>query len=630
MDAETNAASDPDGSGASNSTGGTWQGGGAAAGGPTTPPPETETEETFSAPVVSGHWIWAANPISGKVALIRATDLQVTTTEAGLAPTYLAALPSPAEDESGAVVLNTGSGDATVLRADRGVIDAHSVPVHRDANRLVVSPSGRWVIVWSDASLIENVDPTEGLQDVTVLDLSRSPVVGRRLSVGYRPNRVVIGAGEEQAYVVTEPGVSVLELDDDAVRVVRDVALSQHPGEAASARDVTVTPDGSLAFVRREQSSTLEVVSLAAGARTRRIELPGAVTDVDLSPDGSLALAVVRAASSGTGGTGGTGAAAGSAGTATSAGNGGIAGTSGNTAGSAGLVGNAGATGGDGQSGAPAENAGAGNGDGAGGQSGASGETAGATGVAGVDAGGATGSAGEGGAVAVGGEGGAAQEPPPRGESFVAVLPVPDIFEMPSAFVTVPIREVVGSVVIAPAGNVALLYTNATANDRVTILDLESLETRTVVVQAPVRAVLAAPDGKHAVALLAQAAQSQKQGGFSLIPLAERLPPKIVGTNVPPVSVAMGSAGALITISGRATGATRDDHGVYLARFPELSTEAIALASPPLSTALIPEAGVGFVAQSHPEGRITFLDLETSVPRTITGFELSSRVVQDD
>jgi hypothetical protein len=40
----------------------------------------------------------------------------------------------------------------------------------------------------------------------------------------------------------------------------------------------------------------------------------------------------------------------------------------------------------------------------------------------------------------------------------------------------------------------------------------------------------------------------------------------------------------------------------------------------------VPDANKAFVAQRHPEGRITFIDLETGEPRTMTGFELIAKV----
>lgn len=552
-------------------TGGSFASGGSGGSGGGALPPEEEEEETYSAPVVSGRWIWTANPLSGRVALIDATDLTVTTTEAGLLPTYLASLPSSSEEDAAAVVLNVGSGDASVLRATAREISAQNVRVHENANRLAVSPAGRWALVWSDASLIENPDPTEGMQDVTVIDLAADPPVGRRLTVGYRPSRVTMGDDDRHAYVVAEPGVSVIELPSDGTpNVIRDVSVSADPTEAASARDVTVTKDGELALVRRVDSPAVEVVSLTGGGTTR-VTLPGIVTDLDLSPDGALAFAVVRGGQpvppNGSGGTPGAGGEAGA------------------------ITGEAGA-------------AGAGELGGAGGEDSTTGGSAG-----------------------LGGSGGAG---PTVTDSHVAIIPIPGVLTRPGDVRSVRIPRVVGSVVVAAEGDVALLYTNATDDPLVTILHYgEGAVLRTEDVQAPVKSVLPSPDGEHAVALLGAAPGSRRPGGFSLIPLGSKLPPKIVGVDAPPLAVAMGPNDALITISGPRQGGG-SINGVYHAKLPELSTELVSLGSKPISTALVPEAGVGFVAQSHPEGRITFVSLESGAPRTLTGFELAAGVDRRD
>lgn len=568
-----------------NSTGGT---GGSAGNMPL--PPEVENEDTYSAPVVSGRWIWTANPLSGKVALIDATTLAVSTTEAGLLPTHLASLPSSSDDQAGAVVLNVGSSDATVLRATAGDITATSVRVHDGANRLAVSPRGRWAVAWSDASLIENEDPTEGFQDVTVLDLTKEPPLGRRLTVGYRPSRVAMGDDDRKAYVIAQPGVSVIDLPRDGKpNVVRDVSVSANPMEAASARDVTVTKDGELALVRRTDSADVEVVSLTGGGTTR-ITLPGVVTDLDLSPDGSLAFAVVRGGQvippSGGAGTAGTG---------------GVNGEGGQGTGEAGAAG-------------AGELGGAGGEDAVGGTAG----TAGSSGTAG--AGGTSGTSG------TSGGGGASQVT----DSYVTMLPIPGVISAPEDVRSVRIPRVVGSVVVAEGGDVALLYTNAVNDSRVTILHYgNGTDLRTVDVHAPVKSVHAAPDGAHAVALLGPAPGSMRPGGFGLIPVANHLPPKIVGVDAPPLAVALGPTNALITLSGPRTGGGTLN-AAYLGKLPELSTELVRLGSKPISTALVPAANVGFVAQAHPEGRITFVALDTGAPRTLTGFELAAGVIGRD
>jgi hypothetical protein len=617
------------GSGAGLATGGTAGTGGL--------PPETETEETYTAPVVSGRWIWTANPVSGRVALIDSESLRVRTTEAGLAPTYLAALPSEDADSSAAVVINVGSYDATVLRAENDAIESFSLPLHIGANRLSVSPSGRYVIVWTDAALEQNADATEGFQDITVLDLGGPEASSRRLTVGYRPSRVFVATGEGEAFVVAESGVSVISLgDSDRAEVLRDVPITTNPTESASARDVTVTPDGSFAFVRREGSARIDMISLSDGSM-RSVTLRAPVTDLDLSPDGTRAFAVVRGApvtvppddgaageqgggagqaQAGFGGEGFGGEGFGGEGFGGAGGEGlGAAGeeaavvagaSNGGQGASSNVAGESGVSGGETSSG----------GDGAVSTGGAAGEGVGGDGAAGGSAAGGA---------AAGGSGGTGPMVPTGEISEVAMLSLPEIFDDPTAFESTSIPGVFGSITVAEAGDVALLYTNAVPSDRVTILytgGSAALTYRTVVVNAPVRAVLPTPDGAHAVALLGQAEGSQHPGNFSLIPIAERLPPKLVAADAPPASVAVGSNEALITTSGAV-------HDVFLARFPELSTVKTRLASKPLSAALIPDASKGFVAQAHPEGRITFLDLESGAPRTITGFELASKVVTE-
>jgi hypothetical protein len=210
-------------------------------------------------------------------------------------------------------------------------------------------------------------------------------------------------------------------------------------------------------------------------------------------------------------------------------------------------------------------------------------------------------------------------------------LPIPEIFSAPSQFDSVTITgETVGSVVVSANGGVALLYTNATANDHLTILDTSPgatyLDHRTVALKAPVKAVFPADDGGHAIALLATTGSSSKAGAFSIVPVAAKLPPKIQGTDAPPVGVAIQpgqSTRALVTVSDKVA----KKFATYLVRMPELQVDPYTLASPPLATGIVPFAGTGYVAQEHPEGRITFVNLADGKARTLTGFELGAKVV---
>jgi hypothetical protein len=189
--------------------------------------------------------------------------------------------------------------------------------------------------------------------------------------------------------------------------------------------------------------------------------------------------------------------------------------------------------------------------------------------------------------------------------------------------------ETVGSVALAPGGSRGLLYTNASAVERITILDLtqDPPPFRTLRLYSPVLAVFAAPDARHAVVLHDQTAGTANApgspGAFSVVPVADALPAKIVATLAPPTAVAV--------TNDRAVVAERDDKtstfGAYLARMPQLMVERYPLASPPIAVGVVAGARRAFIAQQHPDGRLTFIDLDTGVARTLTGFELSSRVV---
>jgi hypothetical protein len=257
-------------------------------------PPETEVESSYEVPVATGHYIWIANPDSGRVAYVSGSTLDVHTVQAGNAPTYISAIPSATDDA--VVVLNVLSSDATILRVNpAGQLAKATVSgVAAGANALAVSPGGRWVIAWTDARTVANPSPLQGFQAVTVIDLAAAAPRKTILSVGFRPVAVAYAADESAAFVVTEDGVSVLDLSHAAGPLVSaNVALTDDPTENADTRDVSITASGRLAVVRREGSPTVEIVDLTTGTRGG-IDLSAAVTDVDLTADGKTAVAVVR------------------------------------------------------------------------------------------------------------------------------------------------------------------------------------------------------------------------------------------------------------------------------------------------------------------------------------------------
>ena len=211
-----------------------------------------------------------------------------------------------------------------------------------------------------------------------------------------------------------------------------------------------------------------------------------------------------------------------------------------------------------------------------------------------------------------------------RSTSTVAVLPIPGVLTQPTQVKNVTVTgETVGSVVLSTDGSTAMLYTNASQTERVTVMNLLATPDptfRTVKLYSPVLAAFAAPDARHATILHDV---KTLDGAFSLVPLAIDLPAKIVATKAKPTFVAMTESVAIVSERGD----SQKIYGAYLAKLPSFEVERFTLASPPIAVGIVPAAKRAFVAQQHPEGRITFLDLDTGLARTLTGFELASRVV---
>jgi hypothetical protein len=465
-------------------------------------PPEQEIESAYRAPVVTGRYVWSANPESGRVAVIDPETLVVRLADAGLGPTELAALPER-DGVDRAIVINAGSGEASLLRADDEALESTGkLPLHDGANAWAISKSGRWAIAWTEALRIKSPDPALGFQDLTLIDLENEEAF--ELSVGFRPSRVLFSEDEKRAFVVTEPGLSVLELDE-VPRVSSLVELTEDPIVDPGSRDVSVTPDGALAFVRVEGSGVLGVVDLETAELGSR-DLGGPITDLDLSSDGATLAAVV--------------------------------------------------------------------------------------------------------------------------EGALVSLPATKDGALTGQVSFSP--EILRSVSVSADSSFSILYTTAFENSHVGAVlvpdgDFESAVTRVIDVKAPVTSALVAPGSEHAIVLGKTPAGSTKAGVFAVVPAQMDRVVKVVGTDAPPVSMAFSASGEHALLS------TRDDatgrYGAYVVELQNLAETFVPLKSPPSSIGVLP-SGTAFVAQLHPEGRITFVDLASGAAHTLTGFELSAKVTQ--
>jgi len=277
-------------------------------------PPEEEESLSFERPQAGATSVYVPNPATDRVAIVNASTFAIQTVKVGRAPTYAATVPG----KDIAIVLNVGTRDASLLRTQAGVTQVTALPVGHDANAIVVAPDGEHAVIYYDSR-----DPNQGaqsFQDVTVVDLTPGKETARGVSVGFRPRAVSFSADGDTAFVVTEDGISVIDLNaaDQGPIIARLVSLGDGFTDPLSV-DVTITANGKYALARRAEDTVLRLVDLADGQITpldlKVLQVPAAdppasdggadtgdslasgkleITDVDIAPDGTFALAVAR------------------------------------------------------------------------------------------------------------------------------------------------------------------------------------------------------------------------------------------------------------------------------------------------------------------------------------------------
>lgn len=490
------------------------------------PPPEVEYE--IGAPVSSLRYIYVAMPELDALAKIDGTTLAVSSLHVGEAPEVIATAPGT----DTAVALDSVNGTATVIRP---TIDADlkvTMATLPHLNQLVIDPTGSYAVSWFDlnkavsqAGGLDFVDQIGSFQDVTVIDLTPGDEHSVDLTVGFRPREVEFDAAGTRAYVVTEDGISVIDLaeaTDDGPSIVPPIPVTGDPFADPETIEVDIVSTGNYAVVREDGLAQIRVLSLD-GANTGQswvLALPAEPSDVDLSPDGTRAYAVLRDAFA------------------------------------------------------------------------------------------------------------------------LAIIDVPGDALAPEGVEIVDLgQELVGSLILSRDGTTGILFTNAFLEERLTVIDLDQAgyPLRTYPLQKSIRHVQLSPDGKKALVVHAKEPGNPGDAttfdeyidmsyGYSVFDVAEGFA-KLQITPVDPGAFAFPDSAPLaylILDGGDAEGAVAEVQTIELDTGVVRSTQ---LGSPPSNVGVLPNAGNAFISQRHPLGRVSFIDIASGEVRTITGFDLNSRIV---
>jgi YVTN family beta-propeller protein len=199
--------------------------------------------------------------------------------------------------------------------------------------------------------------------------------------------------------------------------------------------------------------------------------------------------------------------------------------------------------------------------------------------------------------------------------------------------------EAIGSAALSADGATAVLYTTVGSPpvERIVVARLDTAAAAPslpVTLKKSVRAVAIAPDGKTAIVLHNKAPGDITQAGIDVETRIDRS----YGYTI--VNLASGfaklqitegevSAQALTPDGGRAFVLVRASRLVQRIALSSFIVDEFPLGSPPTSLAVLGAAVKRvFVSQEHPEGRISFIDWDTGMVESVTGFELNGRIVQ--
>lgn len=486
-----------------------------------TPPPEVEYD--LGAPVSSERYVYVAMTAQDELARIDGHMLAVTSTLVGESPREVRAIPHT----DGAVVLDPTNGTAAIVRPSGETDATRVVPTLRNLNRLDLDPSGRYAVAWFDLTKQLQEGGLGGVgsfQDVTVIALQPGVERAVDLTVGFRPREVQFDAAGTRAYVVTQDGVSVIDLGyatSHGPSIVPPIPVSD-PAFPPEAVEVSVVSTGTYAAVRQIGEATLRIVDVGGvePGRVWSIPLASPATDIDLSPDGARVYAVQRAA------------------------------------------------------------------------------------------------------------------------QRLSIVDVPGDALDPAGIEHVDLTGAsVGSFVLSPDGTRALMFTNATIDERITLLRLDQPGCPHVTwpLKKALRAVGLSPTGNTAILLHAKEAGDpaaastvddyiDRSYGYSLLDLATGFA-KLQVTPVDPGPFAYAPDGRKAYVALDGGDEVTSTRALQIVTTQTGVVTTVPLGSPPSAVGFLPAVGKAFVAQRHPLGRVTFVDVVTDGVRTLTGFDLNSNIV---
>ena len=248
--------------------------------------PEDETAFFTLAPAPSPTFVFVANPSRDTVTRIGVPDLDVITAPVGSQPDQVLTTP----DYTKAVVFNKGGADVSVL--DAASLSEERVAVRPHLDTLEMTPDGSWAVLYN---AVGEDDDTSGsavsLKEASFVRLADASE--QSMALGFQPRDVLFSDDGAQALFLGDIWIGVVDLTQDELGIEL-IQVADDPLDPPSSEELVVAPSGQYGILRQLGQSELLVVDLES-FETTRIDVGQGPTDLDLTPDGTKAVAVARA-----------------------------------------------------------------------------------------------------------------------------------------------------------------------------------------------------------------------------------------------------------------------------------------------------------------------------------------------
>jgi hypothetical protein len=256
-------------------------------------PPETKDNSVFLEPKTSAHYLFALAPDNNSVAVIDPATLAIQSVSLPEEPFDLELIPG----QDAAVIVSRAGQSVSYLSCSSGNCTLQSQKTARRYPAASVSNDGQWAVLWTPDGQVpdQGAEGIVGIVNVAALQAGEPvPIVER--AAGRRQTNVFFRSASGAAVDAVMAGqdtVDVLHLAQLSTQLLPQSVPVPDDYAENDTREVVVDPQGNWILFGSLSAMNVGVFAVAS-AQFQQLPMPGTLSDVELTGDGSTAVVVMR------------------------------------------------------------------------------------------------------------------------------------------------------------------------------------------------------------------------------------------------------------------------------------------------------------------------------------------------